>query len=228
MKKTISILLSILSPFAAVPTGWAIYAGVIKYPAFPMNGICAILGAIGVISTSIAAGMLVTDIKAYNQGLKNKTEREELGMSTTPAWLIFGGCVLAEITLSLLIVVIPGALAFGVLVFPLMTAAGVFAFAVKYDLSDREADLLAARAKPKTAKPKEKPATAKIELALAEPEPAKLQLFCKVAGCSGNPKNVDGSFDTQASLNAHQRKHKPVTNPIGYNVSFEPVMKGNE
>jgi hypothetical protein len=28
MKSTINFLLAILSPFAAVPTGWAIYAGV--------------------------------------------------------------------------------------------------------------------------------------------------------------------------------------------------------
>lgn len=141
MKKSVNLILTVFSIFAAVPTGWAIYAGVTEHPVFPMNTMCAILGAVGVISTSIAAGMLVTDIKAYNQGLHNITERKDFAMSTTSAWLIFGGCVLAEITLSLLIVVFPGALAFGVLVFPLMTAAGVFAFAVKYDLIEKEKDL---------------------------------------------------------------------------------------
>jgi hypothetical protein len=168
MNNFINRLLSVLSALATVPAAWAIYAGVTEYPTFPMNRLCAILGAAGVISTSIAAGLLVTDIKAYNQTMKNKTERAEFEMSATPAWLIFGGCVLAEITLSLLIVVIPGALSFGVLVFPLMTAAGVFAFAVRYDLLKRESDLLQERKQKATApkvarKPKQEP--------VKEPEP---------------------------------------------------------
>jgi hypothetical protein len=140
MKKFINTVLAAFSPLAAVPTGWAIYAGVTGQPAFPMNPVAAGVGALAVIATSIAAGLLITDIKTYNQGMKNKTEREELGMSDLPAWLVFWGCVVAEIALSLLIVVIPGALAFGVLVFPLMTAAGVFAFAVRFDLQQREAE----------------------------------------------------------------------------------------
>jgi hypothetical protein len=150
MKKLINSALAIFSPLAAVPTGWAIYAGVTEQPVFPMNPLAAIVGAVAVIATSIAAGLLVSDIKTYNQGMKNKTERDELGMSTRPAWLIFAGCVLAEIALSLLIVVIPGALPFGVLVFPLMTAAGVFAFAVRFDLQQREKD----RAELRASKPK--------------------------------------------------------------------------
>jgi hypothetical protein len=149
VRKIINTTLAILSPLAAVPTGWAIYAGVTEQPAFPMNPIAAIVGAVAVIATSVAAGLLVTDITAYNQGMKNKTEREELGMSTRPARLVFIGCVLAEIVLSLMIVVIPGALAFGVLVFPLMTAAGVFAFAVRFDLQQREASRVQLRASKK-------------------------------------------------------------------------------
>lgn len=138
MKNLIILVLSIISPLAAVPTGWAIYAGVTEQPAFPMNPWAAGIGAVAIIATSIAAGLLVTDILAYNQSMKNKTERAELSMPVWSAWAILGGCVIAEIALSLLIVVIPGALSFGVLVFPLMTVAGVFAFAVRYDLQQRE------------------------------------------------------------------------------------------
>lgn len=73
---------------------------------------------------------------------------------------------------------------------------------------------LVAEIKPKEAKPKRtKPAT-KPEP--AEEEPAKPAYVCKVAGCTAKP------FATQSALNAHGRKHKSV---VGYNVSFEPVVK---
>jgi hypothetical protein len=223
MKKLINFALSVFSPCAAVPTGWAIYAGVTGQPAFPMNPWAAGVGAAAVIATSIAAGLLVADIATYNQGMKNKTERDELGMSTRPAWLIFGGCVLAEIALSLLIVVIPGALPFGVLVFPLMTAAGVFAFAVRFDLQQREASreasrtmakaegerIKAERAAAKLAKSQIKPTEKPIEPATSQPEPAF------VCSCGYEAKS-------QSALNAHQRKHKAIA---GYAVSFEPIAK---
>lgn len=198
MKKFINVLLSIFSPLAAAPTGWAIYAGVTEQPAFPMWQPAAIVGAIAIITTSIQAGLLVTDIKAYNQGMKNKTEREELGMAELPAWLIFGGCVLAEITLSLLIVVIPGALAFGVLVFPLMTAAGVFAFAVRYDLEQREADRERERvAKKKTAQQNEKPAKNRS----AKEKTRSAEIICRYAGAGCGRK-----FASQNAANAHAAK----------------------
>ena len=67
-----------------------------------------------------------------------------------------------------------------------------------------------------------KPKKAKLKPATVSLEPAKPALFCKIAGCSGNPKTKDGSFETQSSLNAHQRKHKP----IAYAVSLiEPVER---
>jgi hypothetical protein len=146
MKTFINFLLSVFSPLAAVPTGWAIYAGVTEQPAFPMNPIAAGVGAVAIIATSIAAGLLVTDIYAYNQSMKNKTERAELTMPVWSAWAVLLGCVVSEVALSLLIVVIPGALKFGVLVFPLMTAAGVFAFAVRFNLQQREVNRTQLRA----------------------------------------------------------------------------------
>lgn len=216
MKKVINFLLSVLSPLAAAPTAWAIYAGVTEQPVFPMWEPAAIVGALAVISTSIAAGVLVTDIKAYNQGMKNNTERDEFGLSTQSAWLVFAGCVVAEVTLSLLIVVIPAALNYGVLVFPMMTAAGVFSLAVRFDLQRREADRERARISKKQAASQSKPKKAKAEPAPAEPEPAKPTFSCGFAGCQAKP------FATQAALNAHKRAHKP----IAYAVStIEPVTK---
>jgi hypothetical protein len=243
MKKIIIAVLSILATLSAAPTAWAIYAGVRKLDVFPMWPPAAISGAIAIIATSIAAGLLVTDIKAYNQGMKNQTERKELGMSTGPAWFVLGGCVLAEITLSLLIVVIPGALPFGVLVFPLMTLAGVFAFAVRFDLLQRERERTEqreARHKPADSQPKpakkqeaasKKPAELEIpaalpvlEPALQTAEPAEQKYFCLESGCPGNPKTPDGSFGTQSALNAHGRKHKPA---IVYAVPYQQQEAGS-
>lgn len=227
MKKFINFTLSVFSPLAAVPTGWAIYAGVTGQPAFPMTPVAAGVGAVAVIATSIAAGLLVTDILAYNQTMKNKTERAELSMPVWSAWAILGGCVLAEVALSLLIVVIPGALSFGVLVFPLMTVAGVFAFAVRYDLqqreASREADRVTAKAEAELAKAERKAEREQKKLAKSQAEPATSQLQPALAevkpafvcSCGFEAKS-------QAALNAHQRKHKQI---IGYTVSMEPVTK---
>jgi signal transduction histidine kinase len=223
MKKFLNLALSIISPLASVPTGWAIFAGVTKQPAFPMNPWAAGIGAVAIIATSIAAGLLVVDIYAYNQSMKNKTEREELSMSAVSAWAVLALCVFAEIALSLLIVVIPDLLAYGVLAFPIMTAAGVFAFAVRYDLQQREASREAERAtakaeaeQKKLAKKAERSAQAKVEPATAEPQPATEPVKPAFVCSCGK------SFGSQPALNAHKRSHKQV---VGYAVSFEPVTK---
>jgi hypothetical protein len=227
MKNFIILILSIISPLAAVPTGWAIYAGVTEQPAFPMNPWAGGIGSVAIIATSIAAGLLVTDILAYNQSMKNKTERAELSMPVWSAWAILGGCVLAEIALSLLIVVIPGALSFGVLVFPLMTVAGVFAFAVRYDLqqreASREADRVVAKAEAELAKAERKAERAAAKLAKSETKPAASQPQPALA--EAKPAFVCScgfGAKSQSALNAHQRKHKAIA---GYAVSFEPIAK---
>lgn len=227
MKTFINSLLLIFAPLASVPTGWAIYAGVMKIPAFPMWQPAAIVGAVAIIATSIAAGLLVVDILAYNQGMKNKTEREELSMSVWPAWGVLILCVLAEVTLSLLIVVIQGALVFGVLVFPMMTAAGVFAFAIRFDLqtrtASREAGRIAdtankerARAERKAEREQKKLAKAKAEPATSQPQPALAEVKPAFVCSCGK------SFATQPALNAHKRAHKQIA---GYAVSFEPITQ---
>lgn len=67
-------------------------------------------------------------------------------------------------------------------------------------------------------KPKQKPAKPAKKPAEPTAEPAKPAFVCSVAGCTAKP------FSSQSALNAHQRKHKP----IGYNVSFEPVIAEKE
>jgi hypothetical protein len=61
-----------------------------------------------------------------------------------------------------------------------------------------------------------KPAKAERKPKVSEVEPAKLAFVCVVAGCTAKP------FASQAALNAHQRKHKPVAYAVS---TIEPVTK---
>jgi hypothetical protein len=207
VKKIINHALAIFSPLAAVPTGWAIYAGVTDRPAFPMWEPAAIVGALAIITTSIAAGMLIVDILAYNQGMKNKAERESLSVSAVPALLVFGLCVVSEIVLSLLIVVIPGALSFGVLVFPLMTAAGVFALALRYGLQQREGERERIRSQKKSQKTAEASAGSRSAKKKTAQRPLS-DFSCRYAGAG-----CDRTFPSQNAANAHAK-----------NCGFKPTV----
>ena len=149
MNKFINSIIAFVSPFAAVPTGWAIYAGVTQQSVFPVWMPAAICGAVAIVTIDIAAASLIVDILNFNQSLKNKTEHELFEMDVKQAWGVLIGAVVAEITLSLLIVVFESMLAWGVVVFPLMTLAGVFAYALRVDLQKRETERDGLRAKPK-------------------------------------------------------------------------------
>jgi hypothetical protein len=56
-------------------------------------------------------------------------------------------------------------------------------------------------------KPADVPAIAEVKPVTSQLELAKAKFFCKVPGCNGNPKTPDGSFGSQAALNAHGSKH---------------------
>lgn len=57
-------------------------------------------------------------------------------------------------------------------------------------------------------------------------KPAKPAYYCEVAGCERSEATPGAKpFDTQAALNAHQRKHKQQTAIAGYIATFEPVAK---
>lgn len=163
MKKFINVLLSICSPLAAVPTGWAIYAGVTETPAFPMHPIAAGIGAVAIIVVNIAAGMLIIDAYGFNQSAQDGEQSQPLLWS----WAVLVVGVAAEIVLSLLIVVFDNLLKFGVLAFPIMTLAGVFVVSIRSDLMIREQDRKQTREK------NEQERLAKIEEEKVEREEAK-------------------------------------------------------
>jgi len=209
MKKFIDTTLAIFSPLAATPTGWAIYAGVTKQPAFPMWQPVAIVGALAIIAVDIAAATLVTDISTFNQTLKNKTE-QALSMSTRRAWAILLTAIVAEIILGLVIVVFESLLAYGVLVFPIMTGAGVFAFAVRTDLQERESKRDQMRVKPKrTAKHSEE-----------SPKPT-------AKSPKGWPRKCDYCdevLDKPQSKGGHMKKHHP-DKTLRKAYQFTPIEK---
>lgn len=136
MKKAINLILSVISPLAAVPTGWAIFAGITEQPAFPVPPVWAGVGAVAVVVVNFAAGMLITDVDNFNHS--NKKEEHIYSYPLWRAWAVLIVGVLAEIVLSLLIVVFPVALSFGVLAFPIMTLAGVFVISIRAAMIQRE------------------------------------------------------------------------------------------
>lgn len=146
MKKFITSLFSVFSILGAAPTAWAIYAGITKQPAFPVWWPVAIVGAMAVITTTAAAGMLIVDILKHNSEAKDADE-QKMNLPAWYGWAILAGCTTAEITLSLLIVVYANLLEWGVLAFPLVTLAGVFALAVRMTLQERITDRANSRAR---------------------------------------------------------------------------------
>lgn len=217
MKTTINNIIAILSLFAAVPTGWAIYAGTQKIPAFPMWFYASIAAGIAVVAVDVAAAMLVTDIRTFNQSLRLKGEQELFTMPTRQAWLILIGAVAAEIILGLVIVVIPSLLAGGVIVFPLLSLAGVFAFAVRADLQERESSLQELRAKKKqdvgtTKQPASKP----TQTTTQSVEPAKVY-DCTWPGCqwdTSKSKAVQQGGSPVSALAAHVSHHNRAVKKI--------------
>lgn len=136
MKTAINFLLAFLSFFAPVPTAWAIYAGTQQRPAFPMDKIAAAIGSIAVVATTAAAALLVVDILKQRQEAQTPDE-QKMNLSVWYAWAVLALCVIGEISLSLLIVIFPAYISFGVLAFPMMTLAGVFVVALRLTLGER-------------------------------------------------------------------------------------------
>lgn len=145
MKKLITLFLSFFSVLGAAPTGWAIYAGITKQSAFPVHEPWASIGAIAVITTTAAAGMLIVDILKHNSEAKDADEKKN-NLPAWYGWAILAGCTLAEISLSLLVVIFPAALEYGVLAFTMVTVAAVFVLAVRMTLQERIADRIQTRA----------------------------------------------------------------------------------
>jgi len=216
MQTFLNYLLLLTSPLAAVPTAWAIFAGLRKRPVFPVPTEWAVIGAIAIIILDISAGTLINDIEKFNQGLRNADERT-LQMSTKKSWRILIGAIAAEVILSLVVVVIPALLSWAVLVFPLLTLAGVFSFSFRSDLLARQGNLVAMREQKQADK---KQAQAERKQELAKKAQAKAAQKAKKAPCKfGCGKPIS---QTREGYNAH--KHY-CANRASWPVSTDELTK---
>lgn len=247
MKKVVNFILSTLSLFAPFPTAWAIYAGVTEQPVFPMWEPAAIVGALAVIATTAAAGMLIVDILKHNQEAKDADE-QTMNLPVWYGWAILAGCIAAEILLSLLIVVFAELLDYGVLAFPLLTMAGVFVVSVRMTLEERIQDRINTRAKhaQELAEEKEKHAQELAQLreqrrtareskrTAAESAPIVLQSVAQSAAsapkyprrCEHCPEGTPDSvaiLQKSNSVGGHMKKHHPelCKKNITYAVPYE-------
>ena len=146
MKKFINVLMTIFAPLAAAPTGWAIFAGMTERNPFPVYDPIAATGAISIIVVSLSATILISEAYFFKQTARGEFE-ESLIQPLSWSISILVVAVLAEIVLSLVIVVLKELINFGVLAFPIMTLAGAFAAAGHLDLQNRNSIREAAREK---------------------------------------------------------------------------------
>ena len=191
--------LTYISPLAGIPSAWAIYAAMIGQPAFPMEPIWAGIGAVSVILVALSAAILYHDIKRFNAGLKLKDE-QLLTMSTKGAKWVLALAIFGELSLSLVVVVIEGALVYGVIVFPIMTAAGIFALAIQNDMEQRASDLEQMRSK---AKQKKSEAKAERKQTETKKKQEAIKAEAKKAPCKYGCGAVISQ--TVGGYNAHKR-----------------------
>lgn len=201
VKRAVNVIIAAVSPFAAAPTGWAIYAGITNQAAFPMWEPAAIIGTVAIIFVDIAAVMLVTDARLFNATLKNKGERL-LTFDVNRAWSILIVALCAEISLSLVIVVFEAIKAGGVLVFPIMTGAGAFAFSERMNLEERIAqrDELR-RTATKRSRTTSHPATHVQSTATKYPR--------RCEHCAANVSDEIAIMKKSQSVGGHMRQHHP-------------------
>jgi hypothetical protein len=207
-------LLDTLPLIAPIPTAWAIGAAVDRQLNWP-DPVTAI-AAIGIET----AGFVAADTAAKYYEF-NRTAED--GETKAPAWMAYTALGLYVcVTLGMTYLYEPLAM-----VFPGLSAVGFWLFVLRKDqqarLVSRGADRAAAKAETERVKAERKAereqkklAKSQVKPAISQPEPALAEVKpAFVCSCGFEGKS-------QASLNAHQRKHKQI---IGYTVSMEPVTK---
>lgn len=189
-------IISLLSLLAAAPTAWAVYAGVTKQPAFPMPSQVAVCAAGAIIIIALVVGDYLMAARQFNVTLRAvEAGREKLLIPLWWGWSLIALAVLAEIVLSLLVAIIPGLAPYAVLVFPMLTLSGAFAYNLRADLLERVAVRDKLRSKPpQTATQKPAPAPQ------VQPTAPQYKHTCNIPGCKKPQYNSKG---------AHMRANHP-------------------
>jgi hypothetical protein len=140
MKKVLDAILNLVTLIAPIPTGWAVYAGLSVREAWPMPLYIAVPGAVALVAVSISISSYIIDVNSFNKSLRRADKTGELAIQTVnalPGWGLLGLATAAEITLALLVSIIPGLRTYAVLAFPLLTGAGIFTFVLRVQLAER-------------------------------------------------------------------------------------------
>ena len=209
MKRIIDILQVVAAITAALPTAWAVFAGVTLVAVFPMPTWAAYSSGAAVVLVVVLSGLLHQDIRRYNEALKARGVKglaKESGLQEIPeAWALWiaGGAIVAELALSLMLGLWPIARPAAVLVFPLLNLCGMFAVSVRYTLAERDAERAQLREtathKPQTATQPAEPAPATAKSApKSKRTPAKVR--CTESGCGMEYAAVGGK-------GGHYKKH---------------------
>lgn len=130
----------------------------------------AFCGALALVGVNIATSGYIVDVIAFNKGLRRKDKIGDDGIAKLnpgAGYALLGLALAAEITLALLIGVIPGLLVYSVLAFPLLAGAGVFVAILRLQLAERESQL--AKKRTQQAKPEGETATKPRRVAMKLP-----------------------------------------------------------
>ena len=120
---------------ALVPTAWAVLCGLTMTDTWPMPFWIAIPGALSLIIVSVSVSSYIAQASEYNKSLK----RNDYDVHKIPAWYGWALLVLttvAEITLALLVNVIPGVRTYSVIAFPMLGLSGVFVYSLRMALAE--------------------------------------------------------------------------------------------
>jgi hypothetical protein len=120
---------------ALVPTAWAVYTGLTMTPTWPMPWIIAIPGALALLFVSVGVAGYISRVSEYNKSLK----RYDALVHNIPVWYGWFLLVLtttAEITLALLVNIIPGVRTYSVIAFPMLGLSGIFVYSLRSTLED--------------------------------------------------------------------------------------------
>lgn len=112
-------------------------------------------GAVALVAVSISISSYIIDVNSFNKSLHRADKTGETAIhpvDALPGWVLLALATAAEITLALLVSIIPGLRTYAVLAFPLLTGAGIFTFVLRVQLAERTKERDHARVERRIAK----------------------------------------------------------------------------
>jgi hypothetical protein len=120
---------------ALVPTAYAVFTGLTMTPTWPMPAWIAIPGAASLLLVSVAVGNYISRVSEFNKSLK-RYDNYVHPIPSWYGWTLLGLTTTAEVTLALLVNIIPGVRTYSVIAFPMLGLAGVFVYSLRMALTE--------------------------------------------------------------------------------------------